>query len=206
MTTKEAIEYASVALWSTRGVEAFTVLTGLAESEAGLRAENERLSKQHDQCHDTNTGLIKERDELKKALALCDYVIDPIRKERDALKVEVGQDKALIADLTRDMNEEHDRAEKAEADLEQTKLHLELRGNAKRGLEQQLENCWIARKKAEAELDAARPLLEAADKVIVSHYQDVRGGSTVLIPYISEGEDDVHSAIIAYREGKVKNG
>jgi hypothetical protein len=30
-----------------------------------LRAENERLSKQHDQCHDTNTGLIIERAALK---------------------------------------------------------------------------------------------------------------------------------------------
>jgi hypothetical protein len=34
-----------------------------------LKAENERLSKQHDQCHDTNTGLIIERDALKAELA-----------------------------------------------------------------------------------------------------------------------------------------
>jgi len=47
-------------------------------------------------------------------------------------------------------------------EMEKVKEWLERKENAKREVERQLEDCWIERKKAEAELEAARPLIEAA--------------------------------------------
>lgn len=41
----------------------------LETENAALKAENERLSRQHDQCHDTNNELVKEHVRLKVELA-----------------------------------------------------------------------------------------------------------------------------------------
>lgn len=57
---------------------------------------------------------IDDRHEYQDALS----VLSSLASENVALKREVEQDKALIADLTRDMNEYHDKAEKAEAELD----------------------------------------------------------------------------------------
>jgi len=52
----------------------------------------------------------------------------------------------------------------AEAEVKLLKKWLEAKENAKRVVEQQLEDHWLARRKAEAEIEAARPLLKALQK------------------------------------------
>jgi predicted RNase H-like nuclease (RuvC/YqgF family) len=119
--------------------EALAVLAGLAEENERLRAfygNPENISVVADQLH--VEVLEKETAALKATLAEIEYygesptmylakveAYTKLEAEHETLKAEVEQDKALIADLTRDMNEEHDRAEKAEAELERARPLLE---------------------------------------------------------------------------------
>ena len=51
-------------------------------------------------------------------------------------------------------------------------------------------------------LEHQRPLVEAAMGATISKYQDVTGGSSVLIPFFSDGDDDILRAALALREEK----
>ena len=54
----------------------------------------------------------------------------------------------------------------------------------------------------EAELAKQAPLIEAAMGATISKYQDVTGGSSVLIPFFSDGDDDILRAALKLREKK----
>jgi hypothetical protein len=101
MTTKEALEYARIALWSTRGVEAFAVLTGLAEENERLQAES---NGKHWQGIAQIAALQTENAALKAEVEILKREDDIVRDGRRQLKA---------------------RAEKAEAELERARPLLE---------------------------------------------------------------------------------
>lgn len=167
---------------------ALATLTKVAE-------ENERLRKilQDPDCQD----VLNLREQWDDAVVRAGR----LAAENTALKAEVERMKGIISlsgdaiAISRTLDELYEAqilVEKAEAGVKEW-----------RGRCVQVE---VHAADLKAELDAARPLIEAADKVIISKYQDVHGASAVLIPYISEGEDDLRFAVIAYRASKEKEG
>jgi hypothetical protein len=56
MDAKEALEYARIALWSTRGVEAFAALSAVVDERDALKAEVERLQVQLAGCSTAALG------------------------------------------------------------------------------------------------------------------------------------------------------
>jgi len=72
-----------------------------------------------------------------------------------------GKDRSRVARVKADLLSLLDAFPAMREELEKVKGWLERKESAKREVERQLEDCWIERKKAEAELTAARPLIEA---------------------------------------------
>lgn len=186
MTTQEALGHV---ISLTRGErpcpkceEAVTVLASAVERNAEERADNKTLMR-----------LAQDLDvAFSAAKIIYDKAWREAQAEHDALKAEVEQNKSLIRDLTRDMNEEHDLREKAEAEVEELRL-FQVWANDELSLakEQYL--------KLFSELAAARPLLEAA-----MNYRVADGLCLTLDDYITIEAEALAQAALAYKEAKEK--
>jgi hypothetical protein len=105
----------------------------------------------------------KYNESLAVLTALAeDY--EKVKAEVERLKEGFQFQQGLIKAATEDALDSHARAEKAEAEL----VYKE---NAKQEVERQLEDCWIARKIAEAELARWGPVIEAAEKACLEYLQ-----------------------------------
>jgi DNA repair exonuclease SbcCD ATPase subunit len=118
MTDKEAIEYARIALWSTRGVEAFAVLSELAEENAALKADVKTFKACWDEaCNDI--AALKHIIDCANTPLMADVL-----RERDELKAEVVGLKDAEKRAIHRWYQEKSRAEKAEGEVEKARRKI----------------------------------------------------------------------------------
>lgn len=169
--------------------KALAVLSALAESEAGLRAENDRLTERATWFKNVNADweAWAERSEKDRGV---------LAKENAALKLERDKWKDALEKAIRES--EHYNAVKQERAA--LKAEVELLGkNAMNDYAAHLELKARA-EKAEAELDALRREADAARKALMEVDEDVASGDSGLM---NSTRFAVRKAL-AYREGKEK--
>ena len=219
---REQIRTGAVVIWSP-DISGVADIINIVERYSAMRAEMENLEGQLIDYAWLNGELLESK---KKAEAENDKLITELshhqhdlfyeKQAREKAEAELVDEQKRRAAIAESLQDHQDEIERLRADCAVATKMLDLADGIIEKQVAELSAMWaeLSHAKevaegagyrlanAEAELAKQAPLIEAAMGATISKYQDVTGGSSVLIPFFSDGDDDILRAALKLREVK----